>query len=569
MGRHIFLTKLLRALTLTLILGVLLPLSPARAAPPPVVPHALCLLVTKVPVNPFALLKSPNSFDCAPSQLRAAGPFTWELVRDLNLVTDPSDPWELRHEYSQSDGETLFVRYADGHMTQAPSDRTSARRIFSPGMVSYKLPAERGTIRAVLIRVENLRNQRGVASALEISTGQAALQRDLPVLFLYGILAGIVGTLLIYNFALFVSLRYTFILCYCVSAVAMLGVGFTWSGGIFLLFPRLDTTEQISLTMLATISVLAVSVLFLRTFIERERLPHRLWVWTMAAAVVGLGSCAVRLINSRFAWQAMDWVSYWSIIVVLIGLVATAAVATRRGSASARIYLFAWTAPIVAAILRAIWALGLIGGTSVVFAMSPLILMAIEAMMSALAVSWRVGKLRNERDEARALQAQLRDVADTDVLTGLFNRRAFIDRALSESLPEVRQRLIIIDIDRFKTINDTHGHQAGDHVLADVARIIAETAPGHALVGRIGGEEFAVLLPVTPVDAVPERLCRAVADLVCANDSHVTISVGVADGILAGKTDFHELYNAADQALYRAKNGGRNRVSHAPRAIAA
>ena len=567
MGRHIFPAKLLRALTV--VLGVLLPLSAARAAPPPVVPRAVCIRLTTVSIDPFALLKSPDGFDCERGQVGAAGPFSWELVRDLNLVTDPSDPWELRHEYSQSDGETVFVRYADGHMIQAPSDRASARRIFSPGMVSFKLPAARGTITAVLIRVENLRNQRGIASALEISTGQAALRRDLPVLFLYGILAGIVGTLLIYNFALFVSLRYTFILCYCLSAVAMLGVGFSWSGGIFLLFPHLDTTEQISLTMLATISVLAVSVLFLRAFIETEFLPRRLWGWTMAVAVVGLGSCIARLINSRFAWQAMDQVSYWSIIVILIGLVATAAVATRRGSASARIYLLAWTVPIVAGIVRSFWAMGFIGGTSVLVAMSPLILMAIEALMSALAVSWRVGKLRNERDEARALQAQLRDIADTDVLTGLFNRRAFIDRALSEALPELRQRLIIVDIDRFKTINDTHGHQAGDHVLAGVARTIAETSPGHALVGRIGGEEFAVLLPATPVDALPERLCRAVADLVCANDSHVTISVGVAEGIITGKTDFHELYNAADQALYRAKNGGRNHVSHAPTTIAA
>jgi diguanylate cyclase (GGDEF)-like protein len=557
-----------------LLCGVLVALAllaavPAQAAPPRVEPGAPCILTSTSPLDPVQLFAHPNRFDCARGAAHIAGPYSWGLVRNLNLANDPADPWELRHEYSQADAQTLYVRFADGRVVQAPSDRASARRIFSPGMMSFALPPEGGTITDVLIRVDNLRNQRGIAPGIELKTGQAALQGDLPVLWLYGLLAGIVGSLLIYNLALFVALRYTFILCYCLGAVAMLGMGLSWSGGIFLPFPNLDTTEQISLTMLGTVGVLAAGVLFLRSFIEPDRLPHRLWNATMAAAVVSLASCIVRVIDSRFLWETMDRVTYWSMIAILVGLIVTAAAATVRGSRSGRVYLMAWSAPILVGIARSVWALGLVGGTSPTVAMSPLILMAIEALMSALAVSWRVAGLRTERDEARASQIKLRHAANTDVLTGLFNRRAFIDRALGDRLRPDRERLLVIDIDEFKRINDRYGHQAGDDVLVAVAAAIREAAPAGTLLGRLGGEEFALLIPAEPVDALPERLCRAVEAAVTPAGHSVTISVGVADGRITDDASWRLVYYAADQALYRSKNGGRNRVSHAPHPLAA
>jgi diguanylate cyclase (GGDEF)-like protein len=566
MGSGVQLAALVRLVVMAL---ALLAIAPAQAAPPRIDPGAPCILTSTTPLDPAALFDHPERFDCARGTAHINSPHAWGLVRKLKLVNDPADPWELRHEYSQADAETLYVRYADGTIAKAPSDRTSARRYFSPGMMSFALPPEPGTITDVLIRVDNLRNQRGIAPGIELKTGRAALEGDLPVLWMYGLLAGIVGALLIYNFALYVALRYTFILCYCLGAVAMLGMGLSWSGGVFLLFPHLDTTEQISLTMLGTVGVLASATLFLRSFVEPDRLPRRLWAATMAAAVIGLASCLIRLGGSHFAWEAVDRTTYWSIIAVLAGLIATSAVASLRGSRSGRIYLLAWSAPIFAGIARSFWAMGMVGGTSVVFAMSPLIFMAIEALMSALAVSWRVGQLRTERDEARASHSELRTVADTDVLTGLLNRRAFIDHALGTRTRPPRERLLVIDIDEFKRVNDRHGHQAGDDVLIAVAAAIRHTAPPDAVVGRLGGEEFALLMPAKAVDALPERLCRAVEAAVTPAGHSVTISVGVADGVIDDDASWRLVYYAADQALYRSKHGGRNRVSHAPHPLAA
>ncbi len=535
--------------------------STAQAAPPRVDAGIPCTRTSNAVDNPYALLAKPQGFACG-SAIGVIGPVTYGLITGIRLVTDPHDPWELRHEYSQARTQAVYVRYADGTMAKAPSDRTSARRPFSPGMVSYALPGRPGTIVAVLVVAEGLQNQRGIAPAAEFLTGRAALESDVLVLALYGLLAGIVIALLCYNLALHAALRYPFILRYCFSAMAMLGMGISWSGAIFLLLPALDTTTQISITMFFTSLVLATSSLFMLSFLEPEHVsawPRR---FTLAISMLGIASCIVRIVDPVFAWQAIDRVTYLSMFGALGGVTVTAIVALLRGSRAARIYLIAWAVPILLAVARIMWGIGLIPGESVLVAISPLIIMAMEALMSALAVTWRIGLLRDERDE-------LRHFAEIDALTGLLNRRAFIARAQAIGRDGMPRRLIVADIDRFKLVNDRYGHQTGDDVLIRVADALRTTAPEGTIIGRIGGEEFALLVPAEPVDALPDRLCRVVAASAGRDEIEVTISAGVADGSCRDDGDWRRLYYAADQALYRAKHGGRNRVSLAPQSLAA
>jgi two-component system chemotaxis response regulator CheY len=168
------------------------------------------------------------------------------------------------------------------------------------------------------------------------------------------------------------------------------------------------------------------------------------------------------------------------------------------------------------------------------------------------------------------LQEKLLELTVTDPLTGLRNRRAF-EKELAVQFERARRyerplSLIIIDVDHFKSINDTWGHTAGDAVLSDVAHCIARQTRSSDLVARIGGEEFAVLLPETPLlEAlqVAEKIRAAVASAPLRTGKAaipVTISAGVANIPHSQVSEPTELVHAADQALYRAKERGRNRV---------
>ena len=152
----------------------------------------------------------------------------------------------------------------------------------------------------------------------------------------------------------------------------------------------------------------------------------------------------------------------------------------------------------------------------------------------------------------------------TDMLSGLMNRRAFLD-AFDQARGPVA--LILFDIDRFKSINDTLGHKAGDDVIVKVAQSLAGASGDAAAVSRIGGEEFAVLLDgerSSQALEVAEAIRRAVEVIsvdVAGLPVSVTVSAGVSNGV--SELGFSELFSAADRALYVAKASGRNRIVHA------
>jgi diguanylate cyclase (GGDEF)-like protein len=160
------------------------------------------------------------------------------------------------------------------------------------------------------------------------------------------------------------------------------------------------------------------------------------------------------------------------------------------------------------------------------------------------------------------------ELATHDALTGAFNKRRF-DEAFPAEVARAAQAktelsLVLFDIDFFKRINDGFGHPAGDSVLRDVTRVVTTCLDGGGLLARVGGEEFAVLLPVGVGGAryVAERLRTAVAATKFIFDQReipVTISLGVAEAA-AGEPPA-KLYERADALLYQSKHDGRNRVS--------
>ena len=182
--------------------------------------------------------------------------------------------------------------------------------------------------------------------------------------------------------------------------------------------------------------------------------------------------------------------------------------------------------------------------------------------------------------EMEAMNRQLEEISVRDALTGLYNRRYFADRLEQEFHRGERHHrpssLIMVDIDHFKRVNDTYGHQVGDVVLRGVAQILVDQTRTIDIAGRYGGEEFAVILPETPLaDAhqVAERLRERVEatvlhriekDGIESEALKCTISLGVSSFAGIGYATPADFLHAADAALYDAKHSGRNRVHVAP-----
>ncbi|MEW5848803.1 MAG: diguanylate cyclase [Myxococcota bacterium] len=163
--------------------------------------------------------------------------------------------------------------------------------------------------------------------------------------------------------------------------------------------------------------------------------------------------------------------------------------------------------------------------------------------------------------ELARLHREVTRMAYTDALTGLVNRRRFLTRLDEQS--GNAYGVLMLDIDHFKSINDSCGHAVGDAVLAGVAGVLQDCVPPHHLVGRLGGEEFAVLLPGLDLPAasdVAERMRAGVSGNALGGmpRGKVTVSVGVAVA-LQGETPARVLQRA-DDLLYRAKSLGRNQV---------
>jgi two-component system cell cycle response regulator len=196
-----------------------------------------------------------------------------------------------------------------------------------------------------------------------------------------------------------------------------------------------------------------------------------------------------------------------------------------------------------------------------------------EAIVLSLGLAARIQSMRVEKEQAEAMMIQSKKQAESDFLTGLYSRRYIVGQfdAL-QTFPDSRSlSLLLMDIDFFKRINDTYGHETGDSILKQFASIIRVSLPEKGIAGRFGGEEFVILLPDSDMRSaygVAERLLDSVrkhpfrageASIPCS------ASIGVAEWKGSERESFESCVRRADYALYEAKKIGRDRVCVAAR----
>ncbi|TCS71283.1 diguanylate cyclase (GGDEF)-like protein [Sulfuritortus calidifontis] len=376
----------------------------------------------------------------------------------------------------------------------------------------------------------------------------------------YGIIYGFLFALLAYNAVLYVSLHSRRFLFYSIYLavfilmnVAYTGHGFAW------LWPESTRWQQWSNPVLIYGYGIA-GLLFAVTFLDTRRQFPRVYRAVVAYGLTfGLLLAVALLTGSRVMalLAVFSFIFLFAMVMLLLG-----AVAVRAGQRSARYFLLAAVAAMIGAGLSTLSVWGFIPYNNWTFRAVELG-MLVDATLLALALAhqFRVG----QEEKLRAEQ-----LAQFDPLTGLNNRRAFYDKtapAWSTALRKQRDvSVIVVDIDRFKQINDTHGHAHGDAVLVAVAKILRLTIRQGDVLARWGGEEFILFLSETNIDealVLAERLRMAVASLTVRHgegESRVTISLGAAQKETQHGT-LDSLICCADRHLYQAKQRGRNQIS--------
>ncbi len=258
-----------------------------------------------------------------------------------------------------------------------------------------------------------------------------------------------------------------------------------------------------------------------------------------------------------------------------VGAVVTLDLATKDVSAGAQV---AFCLPVLfaASQLRflgaALTALASVAGDLlIVVRMLPTGVGMLDVVDLALVVSLMTGLLVIAGHRQDRLVALLESQASLDPLTGLVTRRV-LDEAVRQALGRtdgLGTALVLVDLDHFKSINDSYGHPVGDDVLIHVSRLLTQLARADTVISRLGGDEIAVLLPETTEAVARERahaFRRIVRDtpLPLPDGSPLTISISLGVGhVPSGRAQLRDLYTAADASLYEAKRSGRGRVGQA------
>lgn len=518
-------------------------------------------LTTETP-RQIAMMPAEN-FDCTDNQGRFAPGDYWVRMDDIPAAGHPGDELQFRMANTWSEILELYFVYADDHIVPVVLGQKEISRAVQPGdIIGVDIERRSVPLAKVVARVNGAANLRGILLSPHIRSQSNIAETNLLLIGFYAGIAGMCLALLVYNVALLWAMRQSFQVAYCGMLCFTLFYAFVSSGTYSIVSEDLENTYRIRLSYLAIGFLVSCATMFLHRFIEREKIPaylaNLLLFSSGYAAVASLLFFFFGPVQSRIFDQMFIGAILLSVLVAPIFFYE----AIRRRSRYAGILMIAWLGPMGSAACRALNGFGLFP-PSFLLDNSTLVGMSFEAIITSIAIGYRVRIMALERDRAMQREQLAQMHADTDPLTGLLNRRAFLRRALGSNN---QWRLLIVDIDHFKRVNDLHGHDGGDEVLIDFAHLLRAHCPPAGMVARLGGEEFAILVPIGDGRTLREEdLLNAIRLTPMANAIRVTASVGIAEGGLRREEDWKRLYNAADAALYRAKDAGRDRsISDVP-----
>ncbi|WP_404334555.1 diguanylate cyclase domain-containing protein [Sphingomonas sp. MMS12-HWE2-04] len=515
-----------------------------------------CVLRDTGQRDPADLLRHPERFDCTTPQHQLGSGDFWVISRDIGQRSRSRAPLMVRSASVWQDGVGFYTLYADGYVAQAHTDARGVTPLLQLGAI-VEQPLERrlAPIVRVLWHIKGAANMRGIVVGARVSTADQSVSANLTMSAIYAGFAGLCIALIVYNLALFAALRHRFQLYYCLMAAGLLAYTLSSSGALAWVMPGIVNNDRLRINYLFLGWIGVSALVFARSFFEDRVFSGWLRRYTtLVAGTVGVAGAFV-FVAAPWGIRVLDTLFTCAFLGLSTVIVPALWRAWRLRSNFLWVFALGWGAPILAAMLRAFANLHIVQW-SFWIDNSTLLATAAEALLSAVAVAYRIKLLSKERDEALASEVLARRLADTDPLTGLLNRRAFLTQAIGRAGD---QTLLIADLDHFKRVNETLGHDGGDEVLRVFARLLRTSVPRGALVARMGGEEFAVLAD-TATAPDPEGLLAQLRATRMPFDLQVTASIGGCTGPLTSDIHWKSLYRGADSALYDAKSAGRDRA---------
>jgi diguanylate cyclase (GGDEF)-like protein len=537
-------------------LALLLTAAPAIAATADL---PACFRLAKQGETIADIRSDPSGFTCVKQQNALQPGSYWVRMEVPDSARKSRTDMTFRTASLWDEGFELWAVRVDGTLDHyRPFVDQDIAPLRLGGTIIVPFPEAKTPVSVIYARVEHSAAMRGVMQQSQLSSAEEAIRYEMMLAVFYAAFVGLCIALLVYNIALWRGMREPFLLAYCGMLTATLVYAFFTSGAPHYLWADMSGPDRLRLTIPLLAINAATAMIFIRHFFEAANIPKWLVRLTHAQSAIMVAFALFYAAMLPSYVKLLDTIYVYNFIPLPFIVAAYVVVAYKKRDPFLIYFLAAWSAPAVALALRMLFGLDLLP-YHILIENSSLIGLSLEALVSSLAIGRRVRMLAMDRDRAEIAEARAMEMADTDVLTALPNRRAFVRKLLSE--PRDWQ-LVLVDIDHFKRINDTLGHVEGDDVLIRLANIIRGYASERSIVARLGGEEFAIAT-LAPFDGSglvnAEKLLQAIRQAPMPGGYRITASIGIARRVICEEQDWKVLYRAADMALYRAKSEGRDR----------